>query len=247
MQSSGFNVLLPRWWTGKSAALKVRAKIKSSKKTSKSLLTLDTLLEYQWQLAVGGEPISHEEFEALAALKQPPIMLRGQWVALDRTQVEAALKFFERADDQITLQDALQVGLEGDVAEVAGLPVEQVGAEGWIKTPLAGLKSPEKIEVLPTPAALQGTLRPYQQRGFSWLTFLRQFGLGACLADDMGLGKSVMAIALLLHERHVLQVSEPTLLICPTSVIGNWRRELQRFAPDLRVMDPPGHSAAHRR
>jgi hypothetical protein len=82
---------------------------------------------------------------------------------------------------------------------------------------------------------LAGQLRPYQVRGYSWLAFLRKWGLGACLADDMGLGKTIQAIALLLHERQGERTG-PALVICPTSVVGNWKREVQRFAPKLRVM-----------
>jgi len=81
-----------------------------------------------------------------------------------------------------------------------------------------------------------GKLRPYQVRGFSWLAFMRRWGLGACLADDMGLGKTPQTLALLLHERAQGWVRGPTLLICPTSVVGNWQREAARFAPSLRVL-----------
>jgi SNF2 family DNA or RNA helicase len=99
---------------------------------------------------------------------------------------------------------------------------------------LERLKQGEQLEQLPQPDSLAGELRPYQQRGFSWLAFMRRWGLGACLADDMGLGKTVETIALFLHDReHNGQVS-PALVICPTSVAGNWQREIQRFAPDLR-------------
>jgi SNF2 family DNA or RNA helicase len=93
---------------------------------------------------------------------------------------------------------------------------------------------------LPPPPALQATLRPYQVRGFSWLAGLVRLGLGACLADDMGLGKTIQTIALLLHRR----AGAPALLVCPTSVVGNWRREIARFAPNLRVLVHQGPQRA---
>ena len=93
------------------------------------------------------------------------------------------------------------------------------------------------------PAGFKGTLRPYQLRGFSWLGFLRQYGLGACLADDMGLGKTIQALALLERD-HASGVDRPVLLVCPTSVVGNWRKEAARFAPGLPVLVHHGLSRA---
>ena len=93
----------------------------------------------------------------------------------------------------------------------------------------------DRLAELAPPDGFVGQMRPYQVRGYSWLAFLRKWGLGACLADDMGLGKTIQAIALLLREREGDSIG-PTLVICPTSVVGNWKREVQRFAPELRVM-----------
>jgi SNF2 family DNA or RNA helicase len=237
LQQSGFHVLLPRWWSGRSAAVSVKAKLKGSKVTGKSLLTLDTLVNYEWQVMLGGQPISREEFEALAALKQPLVMLRGQWVALDEGQVTQALKFFDERSGQTTLEEALRLGLGGeDGATTDGIRVEGTDATGWLKALLKSLKQPDQIEPVPIPAGLHVQLRPYQERGYAWLVFLRRYGLGACLADDMGLGKTAQAITLLLHVRYKAKVKTPALVVCPTSVVGNWRRELQRFAPDLTVL-----------
>jgi SNF2 family DNA or RNA helicase len=94
----------------------------------------------------------------------------------------------------------------------------------------------QRLPLLGQPQGLQGELRHYQITGFSWLVFLRAFGLGACLADDMGLGKTIETLAHLLHLRDTGIAHGPTLLICPTSVVGNWQREAARFAPELRVL-----------
>ncbi len=98
-----------------------------------------------------------------------------------------------------------------------------------------------KISNIKPPLNFQGKLRPYQLKGVSWLAFLKQFGFGACLADSMGLGKTIELITLLLHDRELTAQQDepmpnPTLIICPMSIVGNWQRELQRFAPSLSVM-----------
>ena len=113
--------------------------------------------------------------------------------------------------------------------------ISAIEADGWIGELLDRLDSGEKVSELPQPEAFVGKLRPYQIRGYSWLAFLKQWGLGACLADDMGLGKTIQIIALLLSEKESGKCAGPTLLVCPTSVAGNWKRELAKFASSLSV------------
>jgi SNF2 family DNA or RNA helicase len=115
------------------------------------------------------------------------------------------------------------------------MPVSDIEASGWVGDVLNKLSGESSIQQLEAPVDFQGKLRHYQQSGFSWLAFLREFGLGGCLADDMGLGKTIQAIALLLDLQSKGN-KRPALLICPTSVMGNWHRELDRFAPSLRVL-----------
>ena len=120
------------------------------------------------------------------------------------------------------------------------LPLDTVEIEGWLDEVLQRLRSAGSIEELAEPAGFIGTLRPYQRRGAGWLWYLRRLGLGACLADDMGLGKTIEAIGLLLHARVVAaaqgETLTPTLLICPTSVVANWRHEIERFAPSMKAL-----------
>ncbi len=232
LQASGFRVLLPRWWGGKKARLTARAKVSGGKQSSKAHLTLDTLVSYRYELMLGSQALDRDEFARLAALKQPLVQLRGQWVLLDPDQVEAGIRFFDQMNGQVRLDAALRLGLD-DAESVHGIPLQDVRADGWLKTLMETLKDPEKISTLTVPEALHAHLRPYQQRGYSWMAFLRRYGLGACLADDMGLGKTVTTIALLLHVRHNEPAAKPAIVVCPTSVVGNWRREIQRFAPEL--------------
>jgi SNF2 family DNA or RNA helicase len=237
LEQSGFGVLVPPWWNQRGARLGMRLRVKpkgQSSEKSPGRLSMNQLFDYRWELSVGDTALSAEEFEAMVALKSPLVQIRGQWVQLDPEQIEAALRFWQSRqwEGEATLLEAMQMGL-GAEETAQGLPVEDVAFEGWLNEWLERLTMREKLVELPPPAALHGQLRPYQQYGFSWMEFLRRWGLGACLADDMGLGKTVQTLSLLLHDKEAGQATTPVLLICPTSVVGNWQREVQRFAPDL--------------
>ncbi len=238
LEQSGFGVLVPSWWQGRGARIQARAKAKAkgAGPNAKSLLNFDALVSFNWELTLAGEPIDRAEFDRLAALKQPLVQVRGQWVVLDPDQIEKMRRFFEQSDE-LTLADALRMGLGADgQALPAGVELAGVEAEGWLGDLLERLGQTDRLEPLPPPKELHGQLRPYQARGVAWMAFLRRFGLGACLADDMGLGKTAQTIAFLLDERERLGIKAPALVVCPTSVVGNWQREIGRFAPSLRVM-----------
>jgi len=159
--------------------------------------------------------------------------------------MQEALNFFKKRAGKLSTLEALQMGLSGDSQSVPpGVEIDDLEAEGWLGEALRGLQQPHTLDLLPQPEALSATLRPYQERGYSWLAFLQRYGMGACLADDMGLGKTIQAIALLLYQRDTLQQHAPALLICPTSVVGNWLHEVQRFAPSLRALVHQGPERA---
>ena len=139
------------------------------------------------------------------------------------------------ANAESVVNDLLSEPLLPNIAGL--LPIQSVDAQGWLAQALAQLHQPHSCAALAEPVSFVGELRPYQRRGVGWLNYLGQLGLGACLADDMGLGKTVQAIALLLHQgEDSNQQSTPNLLLCPTSVVANWRHEVERFAPSLRVL-----------
>ncbi|MCL0069766.1 DEAD/DEAH box helicase [Dehalococcoidia bacterium] len=242
LEQSGFGVLLPPWWQKPSARLsaKLRLKPKAEAQTGSGLLGLGSIVAYDWEIALGDETLSPAEFEKLAGLKVPLVRVRGQWVELKPEEIEAAITFFQKKHDggEMMLGEALRAGLGQELSEV-GLPVIGVEAEGWVGECLDRLSEGAKIAKVKPPRSFNGRLRPYQIRGLSWLVFLKQFGFGACLADDMGLGKTIQFIALMLHERAGLRKESwpgPTLLICPMSVVGNWKKEVERFGPPLKVM-----------
>ena len=238
LQGSGFGVLVP----GLETRIGVKAKLSSTQQTKKQekggapVLTWDTLVNYDWQIALGDQTVTRAEFEALARLKQPLVQVRGRWVELRPELVEQALALFQRQPDgHLAMAEALRLALAP--ATVPGLPVVDVEATGAFADVLQHLRNGGRRKELTEPPGFHGQLRPYQRVGVGWLAMLRQFGLGAILADDMGLGKTIQLIALLLYRRQAAPgPPAPTLLVCPTSVVGNWQRELARFGPELRVL-----------
>src|SRR5215813_1056111 len=191
LEQSGYGVMLPAWWTRKGTKLRLsmRANVKSPKLQGSSGLTLDRIVEFDWQVALGGEELSLKELEELAKLKSPLVRVRGQWVQLSADEIQAALDFWKKkATGKATMRDVVQMAL-GRAKTPGGLAFDGVTAEGWIGDFLAQLDGRSAFEELPVSEEFRGTLRPYQTRGYSWLGFLKRWGLGACLADDMGLGK----------------------------------------------------------
>ncbi len=243
LEESGFGVLVPPWWNKPGTRLGVRLKMQGSTSggdsdgVGKGLVTMENLVRYRWEISVGGESMSREEFEALVALKSPLVQIRGQWVQLDSEQIEAAIRFWEKQEEgaEIGLLGAAALAL--DEATVDGLDVESVETEGWLHDWMERFTGSEALTVLPPPDGLIATLRPYQSYGFSWLDFQRRYGIGVCLADDMGLGKTIQTLAVLQRiKEQEGALPGPSLLIAPTSVVVNWAKEAARFTPGLRVM-----------
>jgi SNF2 family DNA or RNA helicase len=251
LSQAGFGVLSPPWWNQRGARLGVRLRVQPKEEMNSvsglnGKLGFDRLVNYSWELSLGGTRLTHEEFTALAALKAPLLKIRGQWVQLDDEQIEAAIRFWEKEEHsgEITLLQAAQYSLGGQEKE-QGLPLEEVVMEGWLEDWLVRLSNPSRIVELPQPAGIKGVLRPYQRYGFSWMSFFRGCGLGAILADDMGLGKTIQALALLVNEKDERgSLPAPVLLVCPTSVVANWEHEVRRFAPSLKTLV---HQGAARR
>ncbi|GGW63737.1 DEAD/DEAH box helicase [Streptomyces caelestis] len=195
-----------------------------------SFLSADALLAFDWSFALGDRRLSREELDRLAEAKRPVVRLRDQWVLIDPQEVRLARS---RQDHKVTPVDALGAALTG-WAEVDGRRVE-VRPTGWLAALRERLADPEAQQPVEQPAALAATLRDYQRRGLNWLAGMTSLGLGCCLADDMGLGKTVTLIALHLHRQTDTRSAGPTLVVCPTSLMGNWQREIERFAPGTPV------------
>ncbi len=248
LQDNGFGVILPASLSnpdGWASRLGLAVRAQTPRRRKNQSLNLQSLLNFRWELTIGNHRISKEEFDRLVARKSPLVEIDGEWVELRQQDIKAAQEFFDTRKDQLSLslEDALRIS-SGDSKTVEKLPVVDFEASGALNTLLETLTTGDQsIEAIPTPEGFHGTLRPYQQRGVSWLAFLGRWGLGACLADDMGLGKTIQLIALLLHLQETNALDAPTLLVCPTSVIGNWEREVRRFGPSLKVLVHHGDRA----
>jgi superfamily II DNA or RNA helicase len=237
LEDAGIAVLLPSWWT-RRGRLGLRAKVASRGSTPSAVVDggfgLDQLMSFTWEAALGDQRLTKADLRALQAAadaKSSIVRVRGQWVAVDAAEIEAILR---RAGtrSEASGADLLRAGLGIDsLVDEAGAGVVSIAAGGVLGRLLDDALH-ATIEPLPTPAGFAGQLRPYQERGVSWLAFLGRLGLGACLADDMGLGKTAQLIATLLADPS----GGPTLVVCPVSVLGNWVRELERFAPQLSVL-----------
>ncbi|HEY2506201.1 MAG TPA: DEAD/DEAH box helicase, partial [Streptosporangiaceae bacterium] len=237
LAGAGFGVLLPDWVRKSRLGLKLTTRTRTtaaSPSAAAARFGLTDLVDFRYDLAVGDEVLDPDELAELARLKVPLVRMRGQWVELDDRHLQAALNFLERGRaGTMPAGDALLTGL-GEENAAADLPVTQVDADGWLGDLLSG-QADSRLEPMRTPASFAGELRPYQERGLAWLSFLGRLGLGAVLADDMGLGKSPQTLALLQAEQDAGTAAGPTLLICPMSLVGNWQHEAARFTPRLEV------------
>ncbi|MEY4519609.1 MAG: hypothetical protein RLZZ499_2209, partial [Cyanobacteriota bacterium] len=181
--------------------------------------------------------VSKTDFKKLLAQKSPIVEIDGQWIALQPADVRAAQAVLDQSNDQLDLsvEDALRLST-GDTKTLAKLPVVKFEPTGVLAGLLDNLSDDKSVEPINKIKDFQGELRPYQAKGVGWLSFLDTWGLGACLADDMGLGKTIQLIAFLLNLKQQKLLTKPTLLVCPTSVINNWEREVKKFAPKLQAM-----------
>jgi SNF2 family DNA or RNA helicase len=235
LKDAGFGVLLPTWWAAKGARPRFTARAKASRRGMQGALgfSLSDAIALDWEAALGPETLTREELDALAKLKEPLVRLHGRWVEADGDAIRTAMEYWKNTE-RGTVLDLVRMSL-GSTQAPPGLEIEDVAAEGELGRFLDLLRGKARYEILRPPKKFAGLLRPYQVRGFSWLAFLRQYGLGACLADDMGLGKTIQALAMILSD-HQAGVRRPVLIACPLSVVSNWKKEAERFTPGLSIL-----------
>ena len=244
LEESGLSVRLPNWWRQRPRP-QVSVTIGAG---APSKLDVGAMLDFNVSVALGDASLSSEDLESLLGGEDGLVLLKGQWVEVDRDRLRQAIEHW----------DTLQRQTEGgEVSFVEGMRLlagasadlrheEQADEEHhWVHVApgdamreiLSGLRQPGALDAVEIADTLQGTLRPYQHEGLSWLRFLTKLGLGACLADDMGLGKTIQVLALLLGERldGTERPGAPSILVVPASLLGNWRDEAARFAPSLKL------------
>ncbi len=235
LEEAGFVVLTPGWWRrGRSRRrLGVRARVRGRSSVGAEALGIDDLVEVQWEVLLGSASMTLKELEDLARLKRSLVRFRGEWVHLSPQELEASLELLRQGEERLSLREILHLEL-GATSPPGDLDFEGVRGEGPLAKLLEGMAPEGSPDPLAEPENFAGSLRPYQRRGLGWIDFLARWGLGGCLADDMGLGKTVQTLAFI--QRHKNAGGKAVLLVCPTSVMENWRREMGRFTPALKAL-----------
>ncbi|MCM1982413.1 DEAD/DEAH box helicase [Lyngbya confervoides] len=247
LEDAGFKVIVPAWWTPQGqrrAKLRLRPQSKkaSASSSGKGYFALEDLVDYQYELAMGDEPVSLQEWESLVNAKTSLVRFRGEWLQLDPSKMKEMLEFWKAnqgGEAKLSLLDLMQIA-----ADPSSNIELDASRDRFMDELLGTLQNKSQLKPVGPLPDFKGTLREYQDRGVAWLSYLESVGLNGCLADDMGLGKTVQVIARLVLERTPSQPRKkakptqvpPTLLIAPTSVLGNWVKELERFAPQLRAI-----------
>jgi len=237
LQGAGFEVIIPSWFTNiakSDSQIKIRAAVKSSSMKSTGMFSLDDIVNFDWKFSLGDVDVSLNELDALAKLKTPFVKVRGKWMVLDNNSISKAISKLKKRDSA-SLNEMFKWLLGWKEKEFESITFDGVDNCSWLNSMIQKLEDKQSCEVLSQPDSFKGALRPYQKMGYSWLQFLSQFKLGACLADDMGLGKTIQTLAFI-QKNWKREDRQPSLLICPMSVTGNWQNEAQKFTPDLPVM-----------
>lgn len=240
----GIEILLPSWWqVVKESQMMLKAKVSSTPR-GQSFVGMNSLIDFNWRFATNGVEMSEEEFLALVSQKRRLVNFRGQWIKLDPAFIKQVQAILKRADREgLHLSDILHQELnakdidadDDDVVDTRAFANIQIELNQQMKKMLKKLTDTSELPTHQIPEEFLGTLRPYQQNGVDWLLFLRSVAFGACLADDMGLGKTIQMIAYFSYVKKHEKPEQPALIIAPTSVLGNWQKEFEKFAPHLRV------------
>ncbi len=242
LESAGVVARMPATWhANRPARPRVTATIGAG---APSATGLDGLLDFRVDVTLEGEPLTEEEIAALLAGTEALVLLRGQWVEVDRERLERAMRQFKEAEN---LAEESGLSFAEAMRMLAGATITENGNDGaaadwsrvtagpFLAKTLKALRGPDGADVDPGPA-LKGVLRPYQKAGVQWMHLLSGLGLGACLADDMGLGKTVQVLSLLLVRGRKDKGKQPSLLVAPASLLANWTAEIERFAPSLKAL-----------
>lgn len=245
LQALGFDVVLPAWLKDLKQS-KIRVRVTTSNVSTRKVAGLDDILTFKWQFSMNGQTISAEQFKKLVDEKREFIRIGTEWFRVDANWMQEMRELMQQAEDESwtvrellfrELPEDLSAPLEEEDADDAlrDDPIFALEMQQSLKAYMEQLLEKKGLPAVSIPLSLQTELRPYQLEGFEWLVFMRQQGFGACLADDMGLGKTVQLITYLLHIYESSTYTKPSIIICPTSVLGNWQKELARFAPSLIV------------
>ena len=259
-EQAGLIVRMPDWW---SATNKPRPRVSVSVGgRAPSSLGIDALLDFDVALTLDGQKLSPHEIDKLLGASHGLVLIKGKWVEVDRDRLSQVLDQWRDVQKRARrggvpfgeamrmLAGARMPGDErghgrgnangdwdgaGHGGEDARPEWSEVVAGKWLSSRLDALRSPALRAEIDAGAGLDAELRPYQKQGIQWLATLRGLELGGCLADDMGLGKTIQVLGLLaLCQRN--REAGTDLLVVPASLVDNWQREIERFAPQLKVL-----------
>ena len=244
LEEAGLSLRLPDWCrrgTRPRVAVTIGAR-------TPARLGADAVLDFDVGVSLGDDPLTGDELEALLAGGDGLVRIRDGWAEVDRRRLRQALDHWQEVRERarkggLSFIEGMRLlaGAPADLRDTDEAEEERawvhVAAGEAMREVLNGMRQPGALAPAEIDGDLQGTLRPYQRDGLTWLRFLSRLGLGACLADDMGLGKTIQVLALLLCERRGEPdgARAPSLLVIPASLLGNWRREAERFAPSLEL------------
>jgi SNF2 family DNA or RNA helicase/uncharacterized Zn finger protein len=222
----GIQFILPK---ALQKILKPRLSVSAKGKSSNTLsnLSMENLLKFSYEISLGDTKISLAEFRKLVKSTTNLVKFNDEYIMLDPSEIDSLLNQAKKPLPEITRPiDVLHYGL---AREINGI---EINASKDLESFIKMLTKTEKVAV---PSSLNAQLRPYQERGFKWLYSNFKKNLGSCIADDMGLGKTLQVISLLLKVHSLKSSDAPSLVVCPTTLIGNWVKECAKFAPSLRV------------
>ncbi|WP_216828345.1 DEAD/DEAH box helicase [Alkalihalobacterium elongatum] len=241
LRSIGIGVVVPNWLKKRpyhfQTNIFVADKPTDISSDNESLFNWENISDFNFEIVLNGEKLTHEQFTELVNLKTPFIKWNGKWLYWDPKEAKHLKTYLNKQkNSETSLLETWKAYLLDDAEENEGISVSIQWDEKLANAIDNTLN--KQVTTMPPPPSLRGELRPYQLDGMSWLFHMRRVGFGACLADDMGLGKSIQTIAYMLaviENQSGNHSSTPFLIICPTSLIGNWEEELQRFAPHLSI------------
>ena len=231
IEEAGIVCRIPNWWRKNAYSVSMSINLGEEKPT---FVGLDSILSMCPRLTIDGVPLTQKEIRSLLAQTEGLAFLKGKWIEVNHQKLNRLLDEMRQYEGELTLMEALRMGL-GSSRDDKDADVGKILTNGkWLSQLLQSLRSPGKIRPAAPPKSFQAQLRPYQQTGFTWLNYMNKLGFGACLADDMGLGKSVQVLAFLEKLRSKGREAR-VLLIVPASLLGNWQKEAAKFAPKMSV------------
>ena len=236
IENTGILCRIPNWWRKKAASVSMSVSLGDERP---SMLGFDALISMKPKLEVDGVELTQTDIRKLLAQTEGLAFLKGKWIEVDHARLRKLLEEMDEKSGEITLMEALRMEIGTEPVDVGAM----VSNGKWLSELLRDLRRPEKIRKAAVPSTIHAELRPYQKNGYAWLNYMDKLGFGACLADDMGLGKTLQVLTYL-EKLRKREKNARVLLIVPASLLGNWQREAEKFAPKLDLLILHGSSAS---